>query len=450
MKALFTLLFASVFLLAYGQECLDPDVTVITDCGTQFDLCLDDYTTGQGEAIVLNVTSNDNLGIFDPCDATAISSTANGTLDRFDENHPDYPCMYYYIPNPGFVGTDSFYYEMNFQDTCLFEQCVCDSGPGCTDGKIWTINSMYLDTEAGDVDVYEEKSGDLIASFSNLQFGDMFFVDGSGLANNQTEWTFTQTKNGSSIDQNVHTSCSEQIFGEVFGFFRVISGCISSPNQQGLCSGVGNFSGSGESQNRAAGDPITTSSTDTTIVRITIEPLAIDFLYLNAAKKSDKVYLSWDHAMSSIPASIEIERSTGNGEFTAIGELVGNRSVEVRTFTDFNPERGIMYYRLKATELDGNVEYSRVVSVSYWTSGENIAEIFPNPGKGNFNVKWNLNEDQFQWKIYDNLGKVVAVKSSTNDTIELENHLNQLSQGMYMVEILSEGEEQMVNRVVVY
>jgi hypothetical protein len=446
MKALFTTLVLLLLLgSTYSQECVDPDITVVTDCGTVFDLCLDDYTTGMGQAIVLNVTSNDNLGIFDPCDANDITAPANGLLARFDENHPTYPCMYYYTPDQGFIGTDSFYYELNFKDTCT-TQCYCVNQPDCPNGKIWTINSMYLDSEPGDVEIYD-RFGALLASFTNLEFGDEFFADGCGCPINTTNWDFIQTKNGVVTETEVHTSCSQLIFGVNFGWFRPISGCVSPPQDRADCAGVGAF-GQG-AQSRAIVDPITTAAADTTIVRITIEPLAIDFLYLKAERSEDDVNISWDHLMSSIPGSLEIQRAVGNGEFVTIGQFLGDDVAERRSFLDTDVKEGILYYRLKATELDGNFIYSRIASVNYKSGDKEIITIFPNPGKGNFNVQWNVDEQQYEWKIFDNLSKMVGQSSATSQA-DLESQLNNLPQGLYIVSINNAQAEIMIKRVLVY
>ena len=97
-----------------------------------------------------------------------------------------------------------------------------------------------------------------------------------------------------------------------------------------------------------------------------------------------------------------LERATDGDNFEAvITSVAGTANMLVEYFeVDFNPQRGISYYRLKQTDGEGNVSYSGIVPVEYTESGEPGMGIFPNSG----------NNDDMATALEEIKGKEVAVK----------------------------------------
>ena len=69
----------------------------------------------------------------------------------------------------------------------------------------------------------------------------------------------------------------------------------------------------------------------------------------------------------------------------------------------------------------------------------NIVSVFPNPSKGNVNVTLKEGYDRANMTVYDNIGRVIVNTINTN---ELEAVLNNLSSGVYTVNVVSENGSQ--------
>ena len=69
----------------------------------------------------------------------------------------------------------------------------------------------------------------------------------------------------------------------------------------------------------------------------------------------------------------------------------------------------------------------------------NIVSVFPNPSKGNVNVTLKEGYDRANMTVYDNIGRMIINTVNTN---ELEAALNNLSSGIYTVNVVSENGSQ--------
>jgi hypothetical protein len=100
---------------------------------------------------------------------------------------------------------------------------------------------------------------------------------------------------------------------------------------------------------------------------------------INSAKSVD---LKWETAVEFDNEKFEIERSTDGVNYKAVGLINGNGTSLEKTlynYTDASFVPGTAsYYRLKQTDRDGKVSYSKVIYVSD-ISNEVSISAFPNP-----------------------------------------------------------------------
>ena len=73
-----------------------------------------------------------------------------------------------------------------------------------------------------------------------------------------------------------------------------------------------------------------------------------------------------------------------------------------------------------------------------------IVNVFPNPSKGNVNVTLKEGYDRTNMTVYDNIGRIIINTVNTN---ELEAALNNLSSGIYTVNVVSESGSQTIKVV---
>ncbi|UII28036.1 T9SS type A sorting domain-containing protein [Fulvivirga maritima] len=131
-----------------------------------------------------------------------------------------------------------------------------------------------------------------------------------------------------------------------------------------------------------------------------------------------------------------IERSVDAVDFEEVGYLRGNgNSSEVIDYawTDYAPAEGVAYYRLKAVDFDGFIEYHGLVRVEYVAHGLSY-QLYPNP----------VTNHSITVKSTQQLKKLVVI-SAKGDLLELaidgDGYTNELSipqnmaKGYYIVQL---------------
>ncbi|MEI6594693.1 MAG: T9SS type A sorting domain-containing protein, partial [Bacteroidota bacterium] len=156
------------------------------------------------------------------------------------------------------------------------------------------------------------------------------------------------------------------------------------------------------------------------------------------------VLCSWQTASEMNNDYFEIERSVDGSQFTAIGKVKGNgtiNNVSSYQFTDHslssvNREPLTIYYRLKQTDIEGNFDYSNTIAINLNETKDAII-ISPNPFTNNFELQLptNFNYDDVNIDIKDIQGRTVFTKtySLQNDQSKILVEANTLNTGIYFV-----------------
>jgi len=105
----------------------------------------------------------------------------------------------------------------------------CDSVPppqncncSCAGGGLKTLSVMFVGVSGSDVNVYASSGQhNLIASFTNVQFGDILFVDGTALPAGMLS-TKTYFKIAGGKETKIYTNCKKDIKGKTYGSFKVV------------------------------------------------------------------------------------------------------------------------------------------------------------------------------------------------------------------------------------
>jgi hypothetical protein len=111
-------------------------------------------------------------------------------------------------------------------------------------------------------------------------------------------------------------------------------------------------------------------------------PLPISINYFNGTKNNGNHLLNWKVTCVSTPsATLELERSTDGRNYSGIYSIFATalRCQQPFDYTDNQPAKGINYYRLKMTDVDGKLTYSSVVTLINAVKGIDIMNIAPNP-----------------------------------------------------------------------
>lgn len=94
-------------------------------------------------------------------------------------------------------------------------------------------------------------------------------------------------------------------------------------------------------------------------------PLPINLISFDAIKiNSQKSSLSWElAAFCSAAAKFEIQRAGDDRRFNTIAAVNGNETNRFYSLADNNLKNGVNYYRLKMTDANGSITYSRIATV---------------------------------------------------------------------------------------
>ncbi|HRB18598.1 MAG TPA: T9SS type A sorting domain-containing protein, partial [Chitinophagales bacterium] len=161
------------------------------------------------------------------------------------------------------------------------------------------------------------------------------------------------------------------------------------------------------------------------------------------ALENHTTQLNWATASELNNDHFEIQRSTGDNNWSAIGTVNGNGNSSMLinySFIDEQPENGINYYRLKQVDYDGTFEYTIVVAVTHNSSIEknNPVEIsvFPNPTTDVLWVKSNYSTptvSQENIDVYNTNGQQVYSTPHQENLQQVD--LKYYENGMYYLKI---------------
>lgn len=168
--------------------------------------------------------------------------------------------------------------------------------------------------------------------------------------------------------------------------------------------------------------------------------LPVTWVSFTGTATENEVVLLWSTAYEFNNSHFDIQRSSNGTDFITIGTVsgVGNsRTLQTYQFTDYEPLRGMAYYRIRQVDFDGMSDYSKIVTVTYFASDQLTATI---AGK-QLHVHIQQPTDFLQVILIDISGKVISeqrlVSLPTGQyTFDLPMH-----QGFYLLHINADGKK---------
>jgi hypothetical protein len=181
--------------------------------------------------------------------------------------------------------------------------------------------------------------------------------------------------------------------------------------------------------------------------------LPVEMTYFKGRLQDNLPHLAWQTASELGNLGFDIERSAkGWGDWKSIGFVSGNGTTfetQDHTFTDIAPLKGINYYRLRQTDIDGRSYLSPVVTVEMpeFQSLSNF-KIVPNPVQNGELTLYIPNEDMEQatLEIYNAVGQLIRTQVLTSNQATIS--VSDLSKGMYLFTLNLDG-QQSVEKVII-
>lgn len=166
----------------------------------------------------------------------------------------------------------------------------------------------------------------------------------------------------------------------------------------------------------------------------------------SAAAETSTNVLRWTAAHDGGFSHFEVERSTDGFKFLPISRVLPQGAAQATRsyqYTDRYAAPGLVYYRLKMADLDGNFTYSNMVSLHRQDKATPGLTATPNPFSGNLNLSFSTSRaGAMHLQVYGVDGSVVCSKmiscSKGQNAIVLPDLLV-LPAGIYHVVLQGEG-----------
>lgn len=209
----------------------------------------------------------------------------------------------------------------------------------------------------------------------------------------------------------------------------------------------GNASGSGGTANYSVGQVFYTNITglqgsmDQGIQSISLTSQLLPVYLLNFSTTmydNNSVLLKWQTAFEKDNDFFALERSTDGKEFKEFARVNGkgnSGSITHYQAFDYTPATGNNYYRLKQTDFNGNIAYSRI-NIVHIIHPSPVISIFPNPTTGTIF----LQTDASVLKTYQVVtlhGIVLESKPITSGRMPV--NISHLRPGTYLVNIIQQN-----------
>lgn len=133
--------------------------------------------------------------------------------------------------------------------------------------------------------------------------------------------------------------------------------------------------------------------------------LPVELVSFDVRKIHKQISLIWITANEFNNLGFEIQRSIDSRHWENIHFVPAKSStqnINEYSFTDNNAPKSKIYYRLKQLDHDGKFEYSHIIS--YKNTSNNIAHLYPNPNKGNFQIS---EGSEGKLIVFNNCGKAI-------------------------------------------
>ena len=146
---------------------------------------------------------------------------------------------------------------------------------------------------------------------------------------------------------------------------------------------------------------------------------------------SNSALIKWTSANEQGIIKYTVQRSKDSRNFSDVATLSGNGNTSnTYTYTDRSVQEGIVYYRIKITEITGIVSFSETGLVKNQNSL--AVSIYPNPTDNVFKVTIPGQFLPAKVVLYNSIGKIVYYFNAAQSTISVNEHF---PIGIYAVKV---------------
>ncbi len=158
--------------------------------------------------------------------------------------------------------------------------------------------------------------------------------------------------------------------------------------------------------------------------------LPVELISFTAVYKNEAAVLRWQIAQPETAHGFVVERSNDGRAWTAIHAQPAIASKTVYDASDPGPVPGMNYYRLKMTDINGEVNYSPVQKI-YIPSIQERVRIYPNPANRKIIITGPLATNEID--LFDLSGKLLWKRIIDRRQTAHEIDLPELPAGVYVI-----------------
>lgn len=173
--------------------------------------------------------------------------------------------------------------------------------------------------------------------------------------------------------------------------------------------------------------------TNSSICLIRYVLMPVELTYFKATTMKKGVLLNWETASEIDNLGFDIERSTNGKTWKKVAFIEGNLttlSTQQYQFIDTSPHEGQSYYRLKQMDVDGEYQYSEIITSNYQSSLVDFG-IFPNPSGESITLSLSeeLEYEEVKITLFDNLGRIVKQEILSSNNL----NISELQDGIHLL-----------------
>jgi hypothetical protein len=170
--------------------------------------------------------------------------------------------------------------------------------------------------------------------------------------------------------------------------------------------------------------------------------LPVSLSSFTATSANCVVNLNWVAQLQSNFKNYEVQTSPDGLHFQSLAIIAGkNQGVDQKfSYQDINAKPGDNFYRLKMTDADGKIAYSKIVSLNS-TCNRTIVLTYPNPVRGILTVNIpNSPNGITVARLYSGSGKLVYSGTLQNGINSID--MSKYSGGLYLLNLKNSSESQ--------
>jgi hypothetical protein len=178
--------------------------------------------------------------------------------------------------------------------------------------------------------------------------------------------------------------------------------------------------------------------------------LGTHLLNFAATKTTDGAEIIWKTENEQNYTNFTVERSSDNGKnFVVLGGFLSDAGKNY-SLLDKNPPAAADQYRLKIEDLNGEISYSKIITLMYANSNNHTIisniSVYPNPTTERVNLAINQTSSNTAYNIQmtNNMGSVVRTATLTQPTWQSD--ISKLLPGIYFITVRNKNDNSIAGR----